>query len=83
MPEPKGTTPKESWTSMAYSRSKWVRVKYGETIKEPNEQASNNSLRDDEVLLERAEPIGTSAAFPLGGGSDKPTGGIAPITNAN
>lgn len=76
-------TPKSAWVSTGYKRSAWVREKHGETIEEPNSQASNNDFRDDEVLQPRDQPIGVSVAFPLQGGEDRPTGGIAPTSGIN
>ena len=80
MPETKNpVTPKSAWVSSAYERAPWVREKHGEIIEPPNMQASNSELANENVLQERAEPVGKSAAFPLMGGlGDKQTGGISP-----
>lgn len=76
--EQKAVTPKSAWASVERERAPWIRpgLIFGETIAPPNDQKSNNHFEDSEVLQERAEPLGTSVAFPINVGQDRPTGGI-------
>lgn len=61
------TKPTKSWCEIAYVREPWVREKHGETIAPPNEQSSNMSLSDSEVMQPRTQPVGESMAFPISG----------------
>jgi hypothetical protein len=70
---------KTPWCATEHNRAKWILNEHGERVLPPNDQKSNNIIASSEVMKDRDEPIGTSAAFPLGGGNDSPTGGITPM----
>lgn len=77
MSEDKKVTPKVSWISTEYSREPWQRVEYGQVIAPPNQQKSNLPLTAKDVLQERAQPIGDSAAFPIMPSIERTTGGVS------
>jgi hypothetical protein len=59
---------KTSWFEKL--RAPWLRVRYGKTVKPQNQQVSNLTLTDDQVMRRREEPITHSFAFPLASGHD-------------
>lgn len=67
--QPQEQKQKVSWTNVAYQRIPWLRVKYGQRVLPQNQQRSNLSLADEQVLQRRDEPL-TSFAFSLNGSAD-------------
>lgn len=72
--EKKSIEPQPAWSVTEHKPGPWVRagVRYGTTVKPPNEQTSNEHLRNDQVLQPRVEPIGqNSLAKPIMPGEDR------------